>query len=82
MALLLIWLIAQIMSTCFELYATWLLDANAADFMQSGYLDTRQCELIRDRSYELLGEIRPQAVSIVDGFGLSDYVRRAWRSQR
>ena len=51
-----------------------MLSSEAAMWSR-GYLDTRQCELIRDRSYELLGEIRTQAVAIVDGFGLSDYVR-------
>lgn len=62
-----------IMTTCFEFYAAYTLDLNAAEFLASGFIDIKQSELIRNRVDELLAVIRPQAVSLVEGFALPDY---------
>lgn len=62
------------MSTCFELFATYTMDAEAAEFLSSGYLSPKQHELLRNRVHALLAELRPQAVSLVDAWGFPDYL--------
>lgn len=49
------------------------MDNEAAEFLSSGYLSPKQSELLRNRVHALLGEIRPQAVSLVDAFGIPDF---------
>lgn len=44
------------------------MDKHAAEFMGSGYLNAAQYELLRKQIDELLGALRPQALSIVEGF--------------
>lgn len=43
---------------------------NAGDWI--GILDETQVELVHDRIDELLGQIRPDAVALVDSFGFTD----------
>lgn len=50
------------------------MDSEAADFHRSGYLSSEQAELLRSKVDELLAVIRPQAVALVDGFKLPDYL--------
>jgi acyl-CoA oxidase len=55
------------------LIATYTMDAEAAEFLSSGYLSPKQAELLRNRVHALLAELRPQAVSLVDAWGIPDY---------
>lgn len=50
------------------------MDAEAAEFLSSGYLSPRQHEIVRNKVYELLSLVRPQAVPLVDSWGIPDYV--------
>jgi acyl-CoA oxidase len=61
------------MKTCFELFAAYTMDAEAAEFLASGYLSPKQSELLRNTVHALFAELRPQAVSLVDAFGIPDY---------
>lgn len=49
------------------------MDTEAAEFLSSGYLTPKQSELLKNRVQALLVELRPQAVSLVDAFGIPDY---------
>jgi len=49
------------------------MDTEAAEFLSSGYLSPKQHEILRNRVHALLAEIRPQAVSLVDAFGIPDF---------
>lgn len=49
------------------------MDQEAAEFLSSGYLSPKQAELLRNRVHALFAELRPQAVSLVDAFGIPDY---------
>lgn len=49
------------------------MDVEAAEFLSSGYLTGKQSELLKNRVHALLAELRPQAVSLVDAFGIPDY---------
>ncbi|GAA5865050.1 hypothetical protein JCM8547_007694 [Rhodosporidiobolus lusitaniae] len=64
----------RIMTTCFELFATHTMEQEASEFLASRYLSPSQHELVRNRVHALLGEIRPQAVPLVDSFGIPDYL--------
>lgn len=50
------------------------MDTEAAEFLSSGYLSPKQHELLRNRVHALLAELRPQAVPLVDAFGIPDFV--------
>lgn len=50
------------------------MDAEGAEFLSSGYLSPKQAELVRNRVHALLAEMRPQAVPLVDAWGLPDYL--------
>ena len=63
----------QIMQMCFELYACYLMEQNASDFLSCGYMNGAQHELLRNKVNALLAEMRPQAVPLVDGWALPDY---------
>lgn len=56
------------------LAACQTMDAEAAEFLSSGYLSPKQHELLRNRVHELLAELRPQAVPLVDAWNLPDYL--------
>ncbi|GAA5827921.1 hypothetical protein JCM5353_007739 [Sporobolomyces roseus] len=64
----------KVMTTCFELFACYTMDTEAAEFLASGYLSPKQAELTRNRVHALLSELRPQAVSLVDAWGVPDYL--------
>ncbi|BGP42760.1 hypothetical protein JCM10450v2_006871 [Rhodotorula kratochvilovae] len=64
----------RIMTTCFELFACYTMEAEASEFLSSGYLSPKQHELLRSRVHALLAELRPQAVSLVDAWGCPDYL--------
>lgn len=49
------------------------MDQEAAEFLSSGYLSPKQAELVRSRVHALLAELRPQAVPLVDAWGIPDY---------
>lgn len=50
------------------------MEAEASEFLSSGYLSPKQHELLRNRVHELLAELRPQAVPLVDAWGCPDYL--------
>ena len=64
----------KIMTTCFELFATHTMDTEAAEFLSSGYISPAQHELLRNQVHRLLAEVRPQAVPLVDAFGVPDFL--------
>ena len=49
------------------------MDTEAAEFLSSGYLSPKQHELLRNRVHALLAELRPQAVPLVDAWGVTDF---------
>lgn len=56
----------------FSLFALTQLDAKAGEFLESGCVLPDDMPLIRDIIEELLPELRPHAVKLVDGFNFSD----------
>jgi hypothetical protein len=64
----------EIMRLNFELYATYTMTEAADEFLASGYISPNQYELLRNQVDRLLAAIRPQAVPLVDGFAIPDYL--------
>ncbi|KAH9452350.1 hypothetical protein MJO28_008778 [Puccinia striiformis f. sp. tritici] len=58
----------------FELYACHTMDAEASEFLASGYISPKQHVLLRNRVYSLLAQIRPEAVALCDSFAVPDYL--------
>lgn len=62
----------HIMTSLFQLFALHTMETEAAEFLSSGYVTPKQHLLLRNRVMDLLSLIRPQAVSLVDAFGIPD----------
>ena len=43
------------------------------DFLESGFLTPQQADFARQQHQQLLKELRPEAVALVDAFAISDY---------
>jgi acyl-CoA oxidase len=56
-----------------HLFALTQLEASAGEFMESGCVFPSEMPIIRANIEELLAQIRPHAVTLVDGFNFSDH---------
>jgi acyl-CoA oxidase len=59
------------------LWAVWRLEEDRAWFLEAGYMDPRQTRAIRALVNDLCRELHPDAVSLVESFGIPDEVLRA-----
>jgi acyl-CoA oxidase len=57
---------------CCDLFAVFEIEKNAGDYLSDGYMTRQQVRLVKDAVKNLLNEIRPNAVALVDSFGLLD----------
>jgi acyl-CoA oxidase len=48
--------------------------SNMGDFLESGFLTPSQAGMAREAQYQVLKELRPDAVGLVDSFAIPDYV--------
>lgn len=64
----------QIVQRVFLLFACHTMETEGAEFLASGYVDGKQFALLSNKVQELLAEIRPQAIALVDGFALPDFL--------
>jgi acyl-CoA oxidase len=55
------------------LFGLTLLEGGAGDLLEAGYMSGEQAGGVRQRQRELLAELRPDAVALVDAFGFEDY---------
>ena len=56
------------------LFGLGLVLSNLGDFLESGVLSPQQSGLAREAQYQVLRELRPDAVALVDAFAIPDYV--------
>lgn len=56
------------------LFGLGLILGDMGDFLESGYLTPAQAGLARQAHYQLLRELRPDAVGLVDAFAIPDYL--------
>jgi acyl-CoA oxidase len=62
------------MEQLFRLFALHTISQEGAEFFASGYLSTRQFELVKQEVMTLLGQVRPNAIALVDAFKFPDYL--------
>ncbi|CAO3696615.1 unnamed protein product [Umbelopsis ramanniana] len=62
-----------VLRTMALLYALYTMEEELADFLCSQYLSSEQATMIKEQVVRLLGKVRPDAVALVDAFGLPDY---------
>ena len=59
------------------LFALWHIEQDRGWFLEQHYIDATKAKAIRTQVNALLGELRPVAVSLVDGFGIPDQLLAA-----
>jgi len=55
------------------LFALYHIEQGLAEFLEDGYMNQAQAQLVRKEVRVLLTELRPDMVPLVDAFGLSDF---------
>ncbi len=59
------------------LYALWHIEQDRGWFLEQRYINATKAKAIRTAVNGLLGQLRPHAVSLVDGFGIPDQLLAA-----
>jgi len=67
---------AQLRTLC-TLHALWEMDQDRGWFLKNGVLESSKASAIRDLVNKLCGEVREQALPLVDAFGIPDEVLAA-----
>lgn len=65
--------LAGVLRRLCELFALHGIEADLGEFTMDGYLDAEQVKVVRATTRQLLKEIRPDAVALVDAFNFSDH---------
>lgn len=73
--------LSEVLNDLSDLWALSTLEADRAWFLEAGYMEPSQTRAIRGVVNRLCGEIRTQAVHLVDAFGIPDAVLRAPAAQ-
>lgn len=63
-----------VLRTMALLYSLYTMEEELADFLCSQYISSDQATMIKEQVVQLLGKVRPDAVALVDAFGLPDYL--------
>ncbi|CAG8443810.1 8214_t:CDS:2 [Funneliformis mosseae] len=64
----------EVTLTICNLFVLHTMEKDLGDFMECGYLTPSQARLLRAQIYNLLKEIRPNAVGLVDAFLIPDFL--------
>ncbi|KAK7091432.1 peroxisomal acyl-coenzyme A oxidase 1-like [Littorina saxatilis] len=64
----------SVMTALCRLYAVTVMTNNLGDFLKDGYLSSQQASMLQSRVLDLLKELRPNAVALVDAFDFPDGV--------
>ncbi len=51
----------------------YYIESSLGDFTEDGYLSPQQISMIRSKVRDLLTQLRPDAVALVDSFNISDF---------
>ncbi|KAK9834972.1 hypothetical protein WJX81_000797 [Elliptochloris bilobata] len=65
---------AEVLERLVALWGLAALTREAGDFLEDGYLTGQQAAWARAQQYTLLAALRPDAVALVDAFGIEDYL--------
>ena len=64
----------QILQVLFRLFALYTIDAEAREFQSSGAISPETLDALPDRVLDLMQQVRPHAVRLVDAFALPDFL--------
>ena len=64
----------EVLRSLFRLFALYTIDTEAREFQSSGAVTSAALDALPDRIYDLMQQIRPHAVRLVDSFALPDYL--------
>lgn len=56
-----------------NLFALYYIEENLGEFTEAGYFSATQVAMVRAKVRQLLEEVRPDAIPLVDAFNISDY---------
>lgn len=62
--------LAAVLRRLFELHCLWRIEADRGWFLEHGYLEAAKAKAIRKLVVKLCRELRPDAVALVDAFGV------------
>lgn len=62
------------MQTLFRLFAYYTMDAEARDFVKANAVSDEHLDMLPSKIQELMAEIRPHAVSLVDSWMIPDFL--------
>ena len=62
--------VKELLGTVCALYALWHIEQDRGWFLEQHYIDATKAKAIRTAVNALLGQLRPHAVALVDGFGI------------
>ncbi|CEP07812.1 hypothetical protein [Parasitella parasitica] len=65
--------ILKVLRMLASLFALHTMEKELSEFLVSGYLNSEQSVMLKEQVINLLEQIRPEAVSLVDAFALPDY---------
>jgi len=66
--------IRGMMADLFSMFACFMMERDAGDFLEDGFLSSAQIQLCRRTGRRLLRKIRPQALVLVDAWDFPDYL--------
>ncbi|CAG8796334.1 4278_t:CDS:2, partial [Racocetra fulgida] len=64
----------KVLTSVCNLFALHTMEKELSEFLESEYLSPKQARMLRVQVSELIKEIRPNAVALVDAFNLPDYL--------
>eukprot|EP00475_Leptophrys_vorax_P018391 TRINITY_DN2514_c0_g1_i2.p1 TRINITY_DN2514_c0_g1~~TRINITY_DN2514_c0_g1_i2.p1 ORF type:complete len:569 (+),score=167.08 TRINITY_DN2514_c0_g1_i2:69-1775(+) len=65
--------VKQILRKLFILMGSYYIETESGDFLYDGYMNGKHVQMVTDLGRDLLSQIRPEAVALVDGFDFHDH---------
>jgi acyl-CoA oxidase len=69
--------VKELLGKVCALYALWHIEQDRGWFLEQHYIDATKAKAIRTEVNALLSQLRPHAVSLVNGFGIPDQLLAA-----
>ena len=69
--------VKELLGKVCALYALWHIEQDRGWFLEQHYIDATKAKAIRTEVNALFGQLRPHAVSLVNGFGIPDQLLAA-----
>jgi len=66
--------ISKVMNKLFQLYSLYTMDADARTFSTTGATESASLDKLQDFILNLMTEVRPHAVRLVDSWSMPDYI--------